>query len=125
LLFKSAPLADYLGLRESMPVSTSISHDSALRLGVILIGIYVFTSRVGEFLNLMFDYVNRIKGTRSVFAPYWIATTEGVVSTLHILLQTLFILLPLFLVFESARIVKMIKRTGSRSGLGNGMQDAY
>ena len=103
-------MADYLRLHDDAPFSTNLSSDSIMKIGVILIGIYVFSARVGSFLSFIYKYVEKIKVPRSIFAPNWISTTEGIISTLDVIIQGLVIIFSLFLVFESSKVVNFIKK---------------
>lgn len=108
LLLRTNSLANYLGLHDNTPFSTNLSSDSIMKIGIILIGLYVFASKVGTFINDLFNYIQKIKAPRSVFAPNWFATTNGIVSTMEIIMQGLVIIFSLFLLFNSSKILAII-----------------
>jgi len=114
LLLKTNSMAEYLGLHDDAPFSMNLSSDSILKIGVILIGIYVFSAKIGSFLSFIYKYVEKIKVPRSVFAPNWISTTEGIISTLDIIMRGLVLIFSLYLVFESSKVVNFIKKYDNR-----------
>jgi hypothetical protein len=114
LLLRTNSLANYLELYDNTPFSTNLSSDYIMKIGTILIGLYVFAFKVGTFIKDLFNYIQKIKAPRSVFAPNWFATTNGIVSTMEITMQGLVILFSLFLVFNSSKVLEIINKYEKR-----------
>ena len=59
LLVRTNSMPDYLRLHDDAPFSTNLSSDSIMKIGVILIGIYVFSAKVGSFLSFIYKWLVR------------------------------------------------------------------
>lgn len=109
LLFKTHNIACLLKLEEKEIPLKNLSSNSFLQIGIILIGLYIFTTNISNFLKSFFFYTqpDYLTKTFNINIP---EAMNQYTRLLSLIITFVPIVISLILIFKSQTIVKLISR---------------
>jgi len=109
LLFKTHNIACLLKLEEKEIPLKNLSSNSFLQIGIILIGLYIFTTNISNFLKSFFFYTqpDYLTKTFNINIP---EAMNQYTHLLSLIITFVPIVISLILIFKSQTIVKLISR---------------
>jgi hypothetical protein len=107
LLFKTEWLSNIVGLRDDRSHALEFSMDAVLRAGIILIGVYIFSTRIGGLVKEIYNLlaVENVGGDIAASQPAGLRFSRDLIT------PGVTVAFSLLLVFGSKYLVKMIDRT--------------
>jgi hypothetical protein len=107
LLFKTEWLSNIVGLRDDRSHALEFSMDAVLRAGIILIGVYIFSTRIGGLVKEIYNLlaVENVGGDIAASQPAGLRFSRDLIT------PGVTVAFSLLLIFGSKYLVKMIDRT--------------
>ncbi|MEJ2193175.1 MAG: hypothetical protein P8Y39_12700, partial [Nitrospirota bacterium] len=107
LLFKTEWLSNIVGLGHDGSDALEISMDAVLRAGIILIGVYIFSTRIGGLVKVLYNLlaVENVGGDIAASQPAGLRFSRDLIT------PGVTVAFSLLLMFGSKYLVKMIDRT--------------
>ncbi|MEJ2183661.1 MAG: hypothetical protein P8Y66_09065 [Nitrospirota bacterium] len=107
LLFKTEWLSNIVGLRDDRSHALEFSMDAVLRAGIILIGVYIFSTRIGGLVKVLYNLlaVENVGGDIAASQPAGLRFSRDLIT------PGVTVAFSLLLMFGSKYLVKMIDRT--------------
>lgn len=111
LLFRTSNIAKILKLENSEIKFGELSVKSVVHGGIVLIGIYIFTTSIGSFLNNLTFYLTMRTSDKNINL---LGTRHQIfcqkTTIIDILINAIPIILSLLFIFKSGKMVKLINR---------------
>lgn len=103
LLIKTDRVASILKIQDDQPDS---NHKASIQSGIILIGIYIFSTRIGSFLANLYIQIKEANAGMDGIATY----PKGPTLSKDLLVAIITITFSLFLIFGSTAVENLIER---------------
>ena len=109
LLFKTHNIACLLKLEEKEIALRNLSSKSFLQIGITLIGLYIFTTNISNFLKSFFFYTHPdyLTKTFNINIP---GVMNQYIRLLYLIINFMPIVISLILIFKSQAIAKLISK---------------
>ena len=106
LIFRASWLADVVKLTPEPSDAIRLSANAALRVGIVLIGVYVFATDIGPLIRAFYAQamLNRMRESFAATHP------RGLIFSRELVAPGVTLIFALFLVFGSKRIAKLISK---------------
>ncbi len=105
-IFQIEKLASFLKIPdENINIDGAFS-DTTLRASITLMGLYIFTTKIGLFISDVYHRIMMLKSYPHItYKPYSNQTT-----TVEILASSIVIILAVYFIFQSHKVVEFIKK---------------
>lgn len=103
LLFKTEKVASILKVHEDQPILTQ---QVSVQTGIILIGVYIFSTNIGQFLGTLYFQLKEANAGRNPVGSY----PHELTFSKDLMIVSITIVFSIFLIFGSKMIEKFINR---------------
>ncbi|HXX57571.1 MAG TPA: hypothetical protein VEI96_06185 [Thermodesulfovibrionales bacterium] len=106
LLFKTNWLADKLSFVGDMPISAGASQRTNLQIGLVLIGIFIFVSHIGQLIRVLLF----LRKENEVYGPIAATQPQGLSWSKDLIVPCITISLSLILIFGARQLAQWLDR---------------